>query len=136
MTDNFDPSLSFYEGQDVVCVDAKFASHQHPIMTLGLVEGQVYRIRWLGVFVHYIDGEYLGIKVDGLVRPADQFGYIDMPFYAKRFRPVVKDKLAAFRNMLANMPTHKPFVADAPEGPVRGLPDDGEDVKKKEKEEV
>lgn len=129
MTD-FDPTHKFYVGQWVVCVDAGYKPEQRVSLPCELTKGAVYKIRWLGVFVHYLDGEYLGIKVEGIDRGEDpEFGYHDMPYRAARFRPVVHDPLASLRNMVANPDGYRPV---APEGPVRKT----EGAPKRKKEEV
>ncbi|MCG7507034.1 CAP-Gly domain protein [Mesorhizobium retamae] len=107
----------FYVGQPVVCVDA---SRPHNIANWELVQDAVYTIRWLGMFSHYIDGDYLGVKLVEIDRGEDpEFGYHDMPFYARRFRPVVKDPLAVFRNALSYTKGNPPYMPDAPEEPRR-----------------
>lgn len=131
--DNFDPTHKFYVGQDVVCVKATYDASQNTTITPELVEGQVYKIRWLGIYSHYLDGEYLGIKVEGIDRGiCPHWGYVDQPFRASRFRPVVNDPLAVFRNMVADPDGYKP---SSPEGPVRGKPV-REGAPKRKKEEA
>lgn len=134
--DTFDPSGAFYVGQEVVCIKADFDPAQQTTHKSELIEGKVYRIRWLGIYSHYVDGDYLGIRVEGIVRGrCPIWGYEDPPFFASRFRPVVKDPLAVFRNMAASQ-DGGPFVPLRPEGPVRNLPDDGGTVKERELEEA
>lgn len=126
---------SFYVGQEVVCID-----DQVPIEGGGTVkdaaitEGQVYRLRWVGMASHYVFGDYLGVKLEGVdSKFGEAWGQPDAPFAARRFRPLVKDPLAVFRSIAVD-PKRK---IDAPEGPVRGVPDDdGGTVKEKELEEV
>jgi hypothetical protein len=119
----FDPTHQFFVGQEVVCVKADHEPSQRTTLASGLVEGEVYRVRWLGIFVHYVDGEYLGIKVEGIDRgTCPSFGYVDPPYRADRFRPVVKDRLATFRNLLAPNEGDKRYLPAAPEGPRRKLP--------------
>lgn len=104
----------FYPGQDVVCIDA--ALPPRVTIPLGLVEGQVYTIRWVGMFDNYVDGPMLGVKLVGINRGVDpEYGFDDPPYRASRFRPLVKDKLAVFRRIAAD-PDYK---IDAPEGPRR-----------------
>lgn len=110
-----EPRHDLYVGCDVVCIDAKFAPSQKTTIKCELVEGQTYRIRWLGIFDHYLDGKYLGVKVEGIVRGQDpEWGYHDMPFYARRFRPLVKDPIALFKRI----GTDPDFKVNAPEGPL------------------
>jgi hypothetical protein len=133
-TDNFDPTHKFYVGQDVVCVDNGYRPEQRVSLPCELVLGAVYKVRWLGVFVHYLDGEYLGIKVEGLDRGEDpEFGYHDLPFRASRFRPVVNDPLASLKNIAADPDGYKPA---APNGPVRDRPTREGAPRRKVKEEV
>lgn len=133
MTNDFDPSHAFYVGQEVVCVKADYDPSQKTTIKPELEVGKVYKIRWLGVYSHYLDGDYLGIRVDGMDRGICPFwGYDDVPFRASRFRPLVKDPLAIFKRIA----TDPDYTIDAPEGPVRGEPDDGGSVKEKELEEV
>lgn len=129
---NFDPTHKFFVGQDVVCVDN--GQPKDTTLPSELTVGAVYKIRWLGIYNHYVDGTYLGIRVEGIDRGICQiWGYDDPPFKASRFRPVVNDPLAVFRNLLADPDGYAPA---APEGPLRGEPDDGGAVKEREKEEV
>lgn len=124
----------FYVGQEVVCIKASYDPGQRTTIAPELVEGQIYRIRWLGMYNHYLDGEYLGVRVEGVDRgTCPHWGYVDQPFNANRFRPLVSDPLAWARQIAAD-PSWK---IDAPEGPVRGVPDDGgEGVKEREREGV
>lgn len=124
------PRHDLYVGCEVVCIDDKFNGVTIP---QGITEGQVYKIRWLGMFNSYVDGEFLGVKLEGVERGIDPtYGYDDPPYAARRFRPLVKDPLALFKRIA----TDPEFKVDAPEGPVRGEPDDGGNVKEREKEEV
>lgn len=82
--------VPFYVGQEVVCVDAT--------VKLGnvdpLVENQIYRIRWIGPFVHF-GQECIAVRLEGIIR--GRHGD-DMPFYAKRFRPLTN--ISIFQKML------------------------------------
>ena len=118
----------FYPGQEVVCVDA--SQPERVTIPIGLVEGQVYTLRWVGDFNNYVDPPFIGVRLLGINRGKDPtYGFEDPPYAARRFRPLVKDKLAVFRRIAAD-PNYK---IDAPEGPVRGKP---VVVPKREKEEV
>ncbi|SKA30877.1 CAP-Gly domain protein [Consotaella salsifontis] len=110
----------FHVGQEVVCIDDKF---NHVSIDQGIRKGAVYTIRWLGMYRHYIDGEFLGVKLAGIDRGVDPGGYgaDDMPFAARRFRPLVRDPLASLRNIAAD-----------PDGYVPPAP---EELKRKVKEE-
>ena len=108
-----------YVGCEVVCIKAHYDTSQKTTIAPELVEGQVYKIRWLGMFNHYLDGEYLGVKLEGVERGVcPHWGYDDQPFYASRFRPVVKDPLALFKRIA----TDPEFKIDGPEGPCRDTP--------------
>lgn len=79
----------FRVGQKVVCThdNFKWVSNDQLIR-----EGEVYTIRWVGRFTHYIDGDFLGLRFEEIVRGEDPAGYTDpdMPYRASRFRPVVE----------------------------------------------
>lgn len=111
--DNFDPTHKFYVGQDVVCVDN--GQPKDTTLPSELMVGSVYKVRWLGIYSHYLDGEYLGIKVEGIDRGICQiWGYVDPPFKAKRFRPVVNDPLASLKNIAADPDGYKPGTEEGP----------------------
>lgn len=110
-------TYDFYPGQKVVCIDAD----QPPNVTisLGLVKGQIYTLRWVGTFNNYVDGEFLGVRLVGINRGKDPtYGYEDPPYAARRFRPLVKDPIAVFRRI----ETDPDYKIDAPEGPRRKAP--------------
>lgn len=120
------PRHDLYVGCEVVCIDDKFKGVTIP---QGITEGQTYTIRWIGVFNNYVDGEFLGVKLEGIDRGVDPtYGYDDPPFNARRFRPVVKDPLALFKRIA----TDPEFKIDAPEGPLH--PDGPLPEKKRVKE--
>ncbi len=110
--------MTFYTGQKVVCVDA---SQPPRVLTpLGLKDGRVYTIRWVGAYRHYVDGDFLGIRLEeidrGLDGGPDGYGADDMPYRASRFRPLVRDPIATLRNIAVDP---SGFVPNAPEGPRR-----------------
>lgn len=118
----------FYVGQEVVCINARQPANT--TLASELKEGQTYKLRWVGVHKHYLDGEYVGVRVEGIDRGVCEiWGDVDTPYAAARFRPLVKDPLAIFRAIA----TDPEFKIDAPEGPRRPhkLP-----VREKVKEEV
>ena len=118
----------FYVGQDVVCVDDKF---ERVTIPQGITEGQVYKLRWVGMFNSYVDGDYLGVRLEGVDRGIDPtYGYDDPPFAARRFRPLVSNPLE-FLRQLAKDPD-LPVQGD--EGPLH--PDGPLPEPKREKEEV
>ena len=112
----------FYVGQKVVCIDDKF---KNVSIDQIIRKGQIYTIRWIGMYQHYVDGEFVGIKVEEIHRGNDDgpegYGAADMPYRASRFRPLVKDKISQLRKLL----TPKPDEGDEP---AKKTP-----VKKKEK---
>ena len=124
-----DPRHDLYVGCEVVCVRSTYEPAQKTTITPELVEGQVYKIRWLGIYNHYLDGEYLGVRVEGINRGICPFwGYDDVPFNANRFRPLVRDPLA-WAKRIATDPS---WEVDGPEGPRRERVKEPE----REKEEV
>ena len=87
----------FYVGQDVVCVDDKF---ERVTIPQGITEGQIYKPRWVGMFNSYVDGDYLGVRLEGVDRGIDPtYGYDDPPFAARRFRPLVSNPLEFLRQL-------------------------------------
>lgn len=117
------PYHDYHVGQDVVCIDASNGAHS--TMPFELTEGTVYRLRWVGMHKRYVEGEYLGVKLEGVHRgTCPEWGDEDPPFAAKRFRPLVPDRLASFRQAAAD-----------PHGPVQGDVD-GPKRKVKEEEKV
>ena len=90
----------FHVGMDVVCVDGKQASHSS--MPSELIQDAVYKIRWVGMHERYADGEYLGVRLEGIDRGiCPTWGDNDPPFRATRFRPLVRDQLGSLRSLLA-----------------------------------
>lgn len=116
----------FYVNQEVICIDDKF---ERVTIPQGITEGQVYTLRWVGMFNSYVDGEFLGVKLAGVERGTDPtYGYVDPPFAARRFRPLVSNPLEFLRQVGAGLPVQ------GDEGPVRGLPDGDDGVVEKERE--
>lgn len=104
----------FYVGQEVQCIDAKF---ERVTIDQQLRQDAVYKIRWLGMHRSYVDGDFLGIKVEEIERGVcPTYGDEDPPFRATRFRPLVTDPLAEFRQIAADPDGYKP---PAEEGPRR-----------------
>lgn len=128
-------SHSFYPGCEVICIDDKVPLEGGAVVKdAAITEGTVYRLRWVGMATHYVFGDYLGVKLEGVdSRFGEAWGVKDAPFAARRFRPLVKDPLAWVKQIAAD--PHG-YVVDGPEGPTRGEPDDGERVKEKEEELV
>jgi hypothetical protein len=120
---------NFHVGQKVVCINDTF---KHVSIDQGIRKGQIYTIRWVGPYKHYIDGEFIGVKLAEIHRGPDDgpegYGADDMPYRATRFRPLLKDRLSALKNLLAPTPKgEKPYLPEAPEEPKRNTP-----VRKKE----
>lgn len=92
---------NFHVGQQVVCIDAKVGFEQF----IEIKEGEIYEIAWIGPFEHYKQGSYIGVRLKGIDRGiCPQFGYDNPPFAARRFRPLVRDKLSVLRGLLAGGP--------------------------------
>ncbi|MGG7534708.1 hypothetical protein [Rhizobium sp. 12,4] len=107
----------FYAGQEVVCIDAKQPANT--TLASELTEGAIYRVRWVGPFVHYLDGEYIGLRLEGINRGVcPTWGYVDPPFRATRFRPLVKDRLGSLRALLVPGQPLAPSIED-PRRPVK-----------------
>jgi hypothetical protein len=107
----------FHVGQKVVCIDDTF---KHVSIDQLIRKGHVYTVRWLGMYRHYVDGEFFGLKVEEIHRGNDDgpegYGAADMPYRASRFRPLVEDKISSLRKLLAPKP-------DAPAEPRKKTAD-------------
>lgn len=121
-----------YPGIQVVCIDDKVPIQGGgTVKDAAITEGHVYTLRWVGMASHYVFGDYLGVKLEGVdSKFGEPWGEPDAPFAAHRFRPLVKDPLAVFRR-IATDPDYK---IDAPEGPLH--PDGPLPEPKRVKEEV
>jgi hypothetical protein len=99
----------------VVCIDDNTLPEQY----LEVKPGEIYTLSWVGIHESYIAGEYLGVRLVGIDRGiCPQFGDLNPPFRATRFRPAVPDRMASLRALLApNQP-----LAPAPEEPRRKVP--------------
>jgi hypothetical protein len=125
----------FYVGQEVVCIDDKVPLEGGAIVKdAAITEGQVYRIRWVGMASHYVFGDYLGVKLEGVdSKFGEAWGVKDAPFAARRFRPLVNDPIAIFRQIAADPHGYKVTGPEGPLHPDGPLPDD---VREKEEEKV
>ncbi|MBV2143097.1 hypothetical protein KUG47_06260 [Falsochrobactrum sp. TDYN1] len=103
--------MTFCVREQIVCIDAQVGFEQF----LENKEGEIYTVSWIGPFEHYTQGNFIGVRLKGVDRGiCPQFGYDNPPFAAARFRPLVKDRLASLRGLLAGGP-----IVDAPEEPRR-----------------
>lgn len=126
--------MDLYPGVEVVCIDDKVPlSGGGVVKDANITEGQTYVIRWVGMAHLYTLGDYLGVKLEGVdSKFGEPWGVPDAPYAARRFRPLVKDPLAVFRQIAAD--PHG-FKVTGPEGPTRTP--GGEPAKReKVKEEV
>lgn len=116
----------FYVGQEVVCIDDKVPlAGGGVVKDAAITEGQVYRVRWVGMASHYVFGDYYGLKLEGIdSKFGEAWGEPDAPFAARRFRPLVKDKLGSLRALLAG------------NGPAPSIEEPKRPVKVKEEEKV
>ena len=97
---------NFHVGQQIVCIDAKVGFEQF----LEVQEGEVYTVSWIGPFEHYTQGNYIGVRLVGIDRgECPQFGYENPPFDARRFRPLLRDRLSSLRGLLAGGPVSETF---------------------------
>ncbi|MFT4183630.1 MAG: CAP-Gly domain protein [Rhizobium sp.] len=98
-------SYDFHVGQKVVCIDDRF---KHVSIDQLIRKGTIYTIRWVGEYTHYVDGTFIGVKLEEIHRGNDDgpegYGAADMPYRASRFRPLVKDRIASLRKLLAPGP--------------------------------
>lgn len=108
--------INFYPGQEVICIDDKVPlASGATVKDANITEGTVYRLRWVGMANHYVFGDYLGVRLEGVNSGfGEAWGQPDAPYAAKRFRPLVKDPLAVFRQIAADPKTK----INAPEGPL------------------
>ena len=92
----------FYVGQQVVCVDDQVPLEGgSSVKDANLTEGDIFTIRWVGVASHYVFGDYLGVKLEGVdSKFGEAWGMPDAPYNAKRFRPLVADRLGSLRALL------------------------------------
>lgn len=106
-----------YPGVDVICIDDQVPlADGTSVKDANITEGVVYRLRWVGMATHYVFGDYLGVKLEGVNSGfGEAWGQPDAPYAAKRFRPLVKDPIALFRKIAAS-PHDK---IDVEEGPRR-----------------
>ncbi len=107
----------FHVNQQVVCINDQVPIEGGlTVKDARITDGQIYTLRWVGMTSHYVFGEYLGVRLEGIqMNEGMTYGEPDCPYAATRFRPLVTDPIAVFRSILAD-PNKK---IDAPEGPAR-----------------
>ena len=49
-------------GDEVICVDGRTLPEQY----LGVEEGEIYRVKWVGMCRTYLGGDYAGIRLAGV----------------------------------------------------------------------
>lgn len=120
----------FHVGMEVQCIDDQVPLEGGiTVKDANITEGQIYRVRWVGMASHYVFGDYLGVKLEGIdSKFGEAWGVPDAPYAATRFRPLVSDPLAWARAIAAD-PSGK---VTGPEGPVRDEPLPLEREKEKE----
>lgn len=81
----------FEVGQRIVCIDDKFPGTS---MDQLIRYDEIYTVRWIGPVQHYIDGEYIGVRLQEIDRGEDPAGYAepDLPYHSRRFKPLVLPK--------------------------------------------
>jgi hypothetical protein len=92
----------FHVNQQVVCIDDKVPLEGGKVVKdANITEGEVYTIRWVGMASHYVFGDYLGVKLEGVdSKFGESWGVPDAPYAARRFRPLVNDRLGSLRALL------------------------------------
>lgn len=112
---------TFQVGQKVVCINDRF---KNVSIDQGIRKGQIYTVRWVGHYRHYVDGDFYGIKLMELYRGNDDgpegYGATDMPFRATRFRPLVSDRIRSMLGMKA--PTPKVVAKPSTIPPIKTKP--------------
>ncbi|TDH35742.1 hypothetical protein E2A64_10430 [Pseudohoeflea suaedae] len=108
----------FQVNQEVVCIDDSQPPLSQP---LRVKKGEIYVVRWIGPFYHYMLGEYIGVRLKGIDQGiCPDWGYEDVPFQAKRFRPLVEDRIGMLRALLVpNQPVTPTIDEPRRKAPVR-----------------
>ena len=107
-------------GMQVICIDDKVPI-EGGVMVKDeqITEGEIYTIRWIGPTSHYVFGEYIGVRLEGVkMNQGMAYGEPDCPYAARRFRPLVTDPIAVFRAILAD-PRAPIKETNEPRKPVR-----------------
>lgn len=110
----------FYVTQKVVCINDKVPIEGGvTVKDAQITEGQTYTLRWVGMANHYVFGDYLGVRLEGVITEFGKaYGVDDCPYAASRFRPLVNDPIAVFRAILAD-PNKTIEETNEPRKPVR-----------------
>jgi hypothetical protein len=98
----------FVVGQKVVCIDDQvgtnepMASSYNPLD--GLTVGQVYTIRWIGMYKGFYLKEFVGVRVVEIKRDVDPSEGVECCFRASRFKPLEKKKtdISVFKKLLVS----------------------------------
>lgn len=114
--------MTFHVGQKVVCVDTadRLSNITHhadgtPYQPIDfwLTKGAIYTVRWCGIMAdHDLYPPYLGVLLVEINREDDR--WLDSPFVASRFRPIVEKKtdISIFTAMLNPNERVAPLVGD------------------------
>lgn len=115
--------MTFHVSQQVQCIDDTVPlENGATVKDANITAGEVYTVRWIGNASHYVFGDYLGIKLEGIdSKFGEAWGMPDAPYAARRFRPLVNDPLASLRNIAADPNGYVPGAPDEPrrKAPVR-----------------
>lgn len=126
----------FHVGQKVVCINDTFKNVSIDQL---IRKGQVYTIRWVGPYRHYVDGDFIGVKLAEIHRGNDDgpegYGAADMPYRATRFRPLLSDRLSALKDRLLRKPKAK-TVEPSARPPVPDFEEPKRKAPVREKEDV
>lgn len=115
------PYHHFYPGAKVVCIDDQVPLIDGSVVKDKVIaEGEIYTISWVGIVNNYVFGEYLGVCLVGVdSRFGAENAQPHTPYAARRFRPLVRDKLATFRSVAAGGPIQGDFEEPKRKAPVR-----------------
>ena len=95
----------FRVGQKVVCVKDDELCDGLYFDRCGLKKGEVYTVRWAGVYSHpyRLQEDHYCVKLEEILRKFDDPAYYDLPFAALRFRPIVERKtsIEVFEKLLS-----------------------------------
>lgn len=110
----------FHAGMQVICINDQVPIEGGlTVKDARITEGQIYTLRWVGMTSHYVFGEYLGVRLEGIqMNEGMTYGEPDCPYAATRFKPLVKDPIALFRSILAD-PKQEIKETNEPRKPVR-----------------